>query len=317
MRWFIVAVLAVLLSCLPGSSRAAVNGANAIEAAAATENRIDANTAAAAEAGRAAEKLAAAKKAKLDAANAASETGAQASKAKEDALEDPLPQSAKVLLKLFVLAVILESALAILFNWRPFIATFDGRATKPLIALIVAFALVKSLNLDVVGSLVRTYTGYQGAAGDGWLTSLLTAMVIAGGSAGVNRMLRSLGYRSIDVEETKPKPPPTKAWVAAHRGRIALTGPLDVLVAKGEDGWKLAGSITGLGRLRSIGWLLRDRSSFPTAGGLAVDPDQDLRVALVRQGQTVPDEANIWGPRKLMAGAIVDIYWPLSRETPA
>jgi hypothetical protein len=316
MRWFILAVLAVLLSCLPGSSPAAVNGANAVDPSS-VGTHADANADAAAEVQRLAAKQAAEDQARLAAANAATEIEAQADKAREDALEDPLPQSAKVLLKLFVLAVILESALAILFNWRPFIATFDGRATKPLIALVVAFMLVKSLNLDVVGSLVRTYTGYKGAAGDGWLTSLLTAMVIAGGSAGVNRMLRSLGYRSIDVEETKPKPPPTKAWVAAHRGRIALKGPLDDLIDKGDDDWKLAGTILGNSRRPLVGWLLRDQTSFPTVGGFEAAPDETLRVALVKQNAQVPAAENIWGPHKLRAGAIVDIYWPLSRETTA
>jgi hypothetical protein len=311
MRWFILAVLTVLLTCLSVPSPAAVNGANAIEAIASTGNQAESNMAATAKARQAAEDRAAAEKARLDAVNAGSESDAQANKAKADALKDPLPESAEALLKLFVLAVILESALAILFNWRPIISTFDGRAFKPLLAFLAALLLVRSLNLDIVGSLARTYSSDPGAAGNGWFTSLLTAMVIAGGSAGVNRMLRSLGYRSIDVEEPKPKPPPTKAWVAAHRGRIALTGPLDVLIDKGSD-WELAGSITGTGRVPGIGWLLRDRGSFPTVGGLAVEPDQLLRVALVAQNQPTPAPENVWGPRKLSAGAIVDIYWPLA-----
>lgn len=312
MRWLIFAALAALLFCLHDASQATLNGANVVVTAPA-ENAADSNSAEALEARQAAERKAAEEKARLAAANSPTEAQADANKAREDALEDPLPQSAKVLLKLFVLAVILESALAVLFNWRPFISRFDGRSAKPLISVLVAFALVKSLNLDVVGALARTYTGFPGAAGDGWLTSILTAMVIAGGSAGVHRMLRSLGYRGIDLEEAKPKPPPTKAWIAAHRGRTALTGPLDVLVAKDTGGWAVAGNISANSPPRLAAWLFRDRSAYPSAGGFVVDPDVDLKVALVRQGEGDPDPANVWGPRKLMAGAIIDIYWPLSR----
>src|SRR5437773_1039830 len=45
--------------------------------------------------------------------------------------------SIKAIFVLFVLALVLESALAVIFNWRPFVETFNARATRPLISFVV------------------------------------------------------------------------------------------------------------------------------------------------------------------------------------
>ena len=61
----------------------------------------------------------------------------------------------KAIFVLFVLAIVIESALAVVFNWRPFVETFNARAVRPLIAVAVAFAVVKIFNLDVTTSLIN------------------------------------------------------------------------------------------------------------------------------------------------------------------
>lgn len=43
--------------------------------------------------------------------------------------------SAKALFALFAIAIVLESGLALIFTWRPFLTTFNSRAVKPLVSL--------------------------------------------------------------------------------------------------------------------------------------------------------------------------------------
>ena len=137
-----------------------------------------------------------------------------------------LGASALTLLRLFVLAVVLESAMTVIFQWRPVAANLDPRAARPLATFILAVLLVATLDLDIVGSLARSYAVHPGrvADADHWETVLLTALVLAGGSAGINSMLRSLGYRSIDPDPVHVRPPPTEAWIAVRWRGAKLDG---------------------------------------------------------------------------------------------
>ncbi len=115
-------------------------------------------------------------------------------------------RSLRAILKLFVLAVVLESALALLFNWRPFLMTFDGRGVKSLISFAASLGLVFTFGIDVVGDLMADFSATAQAT---VFSQIVTAMVIAGGSSGVNNLLRSLGFRPVTrAEDLAPKPPP-------------------------------------------------------------------------------------------------------------
>lgn len=118
----------------------------------------------------------------------------------------PIEASGNALLKLFVLAVILESALALLFNWRPIVARYDGRGIKAPVSFAAALALVFIFKPDAIAALM---SGYGSDVGQGGLffARVIEAMVIAGGSAGVNRLLLALGFRSqTRAEEVVAKP---------------------------------------------------------------------------------------------------------------
>jgi len=61
---------------------------------------------------------------------------------------DLFTPSFKALFVLFILAVVLESGLAVIFNWKQFFTTFDTKATKPLVAILVACLLVMAPQLS-------------------------------------------------------------------------------------------------------------------------------------------------------------------------
>ena len=221
--------------------------------------------------------------------------------------------SGKALIKLFILAVILESALALLFNWKPFVAVFDGRGIKPLLSFVAALIVTFVFKPESFAELLAGY-GSVLSPDALWLSKVLEAMVIAGGSSGVNNMLVALGFRTnLSAAQVQPKPKPTEAWIAVALHRHDAVGPVLVEVGQGTDpatvGWEVAGTIVGKTAPRSIfAFELRDFARFPTVGGWSVKPDLPYLLRLTGQGQDGRAlESTAWGPHALMSGAIVDI----------
>jgi hypothetical protein len=117
--------------------------------------------------------------------------------------------SFKVLFGLFVLAVILESGLAVIFNWRPFLQVFDARGVKTIVSLLFALLIVWKFDLDIATQLINVlWDSRYEQSGVGMFVS---ALVLAGGSSGVNTLLVALGFRSLkSVESTTPNLPRRK-----------------------------------------------------------------------------------------------------------
>jgi len=107
-----------------------------------------------------------------------------------------------------VLALLLESAFALLFNWRLFLEFFAGKAWRTPIMFVGALLVVEAFNLGPHARLFDAYNPASGGArsAGSWFTAILTAMVLAGGSAGVNRILVALGFRTqVRPETVEPK----------------------------------------------------------------------------------------------------------------
>lgn len=223
------------------------------------------------------------------------------------------PQSFRALFVLFVIATILESGLAVLFNWRPFIQLFDARGIRTVISVLFSWFFVNTFDLDIVTRLINVYSDNKDfkVAFPGLF---ITALVIAGGSSGVNSLLIALGFRSVKTaEQITPRPPADKAWIAVRLIREKAHG--SVLVSIGDPATApggvlpVAGTITGKSRQ---GWVarffFRDYGRFPTTGGFAVMPGQPCTVSIT--GTDVNHAAVgpvAWSPHALAAGAIVDI----------
>jgi hypothetical protein len=215
--------------------------------------------------------------------------------------------SFKALFALFIIAVITESGLALLFNWRPYLNRFDGKAANPLVALLFSLLLVWLFDLDIATSLMNTYSGSKLPANLPGM--VLTAMIIAGGSAGVNKVFQAFGLRTpASQQEAAPKPPPTQAWLSVALRRDKADGNVDVLI--GPTGHQqAAGSIAGTGSRRSVlSWLLRNKSRYPQSGGHVMAPGTPIEVSLVgMDSNKQPIRSATWGPYELAAGAIVDV----------
>jgi len=220
----------------------------------------------------------------------------------------------KALFVLFVVALLLESGLAVLFNWRPFLVTFDGRGTKTVISVFVAYVFVEHFNLDIVTRLVNVYSEASPPFESRSVGRVLTALVIAGGSAAVNNLLVALGFRSVrTAEQVTPKPPLTDGWISVTLDRKKAKGPVAVLIGDPTAGPPVAGTIRGgAPPWKLLRLFLRDRSRFPTSGGFAVPAGTNCQVELHgndADGKAVPPTT--WGPKKIAAGGIIDLTLPL------
>lgn len=215
--------------------------------------------------------------------------------------------SFKALFALFVLAVLVENGLALVFNWKPFLNYFDSRVVKPVIGLIFAYLFVSLFNLDIVSELMSSYSGQPISLS--WPGQLLSAMIIAGGSAGVNRLMRSLGFRAMQSVPDDPKPQnDTEAWIAVRLERVNATGTVTVVFGKDKHE-SVIGTIVGTSKKGSfLRLFLRDKGRYPQSGGYSVGVGGPYRMWLVGQDQSGNlVESKKWGPFSLAARAIVDV----------
>lgn len=225
------------------------------------------------------------------------------------------PEAFKALFLLFVLATVLESALAIIFNWRPFVETFNARAVRPVVSLFFALMLVFLFNLDIVTALAKLVSlkvPDLDATG-----KILTAMVIAGGSAAVNNLMVGLGFRQVRTPETvTPKPPADKGWISVSITRTpAIKGPVTVSIGVNGGGGNVpvVASIEQTS-IPSYRYFLRDPGRFPGSGGYPVKKGDlvTVRVAAAKKiADSEPEMVKTWGPHVIGDGAIIDLQFDM------
>jgi len=196
-----------------------------------------------------------------------------------------LQTSFEVLVAALVLALLLESAFALLFNWRPFNALVVGRAWRTPIMLAGAWLVVSQFNFDLMAQLFDAYYPRSSNAASSFGTSFFTAMILAGGSVGVNRILTSLGFRSpVKDGEELPKVDEKLAWVAvevepAVRGQRVIVAVTETVPDSGTT-IETAVGIAGNPRptLRSI--FRGNNYRVPMSGGLQMQTSKFYRITV-------------------------------------
>jgi hypothetical protein len=206
--------------------------------------------------------------------------------------------------------VLLEQALSVIFNWRPFLQNFDARGVKTVVSVVVAWFFVDAFRMDFVKDLVNAYA--QEKIASDFSSQLLTAMILAGGSSGVNNLLIALGFRSMrSAEAIAPKPPHKEAWIAVRLIRDKAVGSVTASIGTEGDKPAVAGIISGTsGRNRLLRYFLVDRGRFPTVGGYAINREDGKSYFVQLDGcdaQRQPLAPVKWGPYPIAPAAIIDI----------
>jgi len=228
--------------------------------------------------------------------------------------QQPPPEEGEVfktVLVLFMLAVVLESALALVFNWRPFVETFNSRAVRPIVSFLVAYIFVNMFDLDLMTTIVNASVPTSPPRPPGTTGRVLTAMVLAGGSAAVNNVLVGLGFRQRRTPESiTPKPPPDKAWIAVRIVRQNVVGPVNVFLGPpptgGEKHPPIVTVIQGTSHPK-LRYFLNDRGRFPGSGGYTVRADSVVQVDVVGVDPSNQEISKTWGPHKVAGDAIIDL----------
>ncbi len=147
-----------------------------------------------------------------------------------------------MLVMIFILAVLIEVALSVLFRWRVFLRHAEGKGWKVPIAFLVSLAIVIAHEIDlpdvVVAAFADTPAGGKVAtpAGGKEVGILISAFIIAGGSSSVNAVFEKLGWRNPLAQQKKSEKERQKTqgrlWVQVTRpvGSSSVSQPLTVSI---------------------------------------------------------------------------------------
>lgn len=218
--------------------------------------------------------------------------------------------SLKALFILFILAIVVESGLQLVFRWRPYLRFFNTSGTNALIAFAFSWFFVVFFELDIASRLVNAYLGVSSGFDNSTVGYILTAMIIAGGSAGVHRVFRAFGIRPLGPPSDVAGPTDeTTAWISVTISRDKAVGPITVLY--GEPGQEaVVGTVNGTS---DRSWLsnlfLRNLGRFPQSGGYRVNATTDQRVIKIIAHDENENQIDVsgWGPFSIGPRAIIDV----------
>jgi hypothetical protein len=242
------------------------------------------------------------------------------------------------LLQLLAVVIVVESALAALFNWRVFRIAFNARALKTPIMFGVGLLLVLVTTYDpmkaiiTAGDVPLTETHPLTLFFQGSLTTVLSAMIIAGGSEGIFQLLKKLGIRSPETSQNEAATKGLKAdqaWISIRATGVTEPQPIQIGIEELGSAYiaandslsyffdrveqpPLAGSIdsrTVWQRVKAA--FTADASRFPSYGGRTVSADKPYRITATWISEDMPRSVGIFRG-KFAPRALIDLSVDLS-----
>lgn len=134
-------------------------------------------------------------------------------------------QIGEILVLLFVISIVFETALTPIFNWRVFAKFCEGKGVKTPITVAVAVALLWGYDIDIFKYVIDAFTTAEGTTGAAQeaagssstlIGRIMTGLLVAGGSGAVFNIFTKLGLRD-------PRKLAEKA--AQARGQVAPSAP--------------------------------------------------------------------------------------------
>jgi type IV secretory pathway VirB2 component (pilin) len=219
------------------------------------------------------------------------------------------------LLQLLAVVIVVESALAALFQWRVYRMVFNGRAWKTPVMFGVGLLLVNVIGYDPMRAILQAATDLTTPPG-GWaplVTGVLSALMIAGGSSGINAALLRLGIRAPEQRDKTENLRTDEAYVSVRITGTPLDEPvhigIELLASPDSDQstaytFDFAGKAPFAGSIDSLGFWPRliaaftaDTRRFPNYGGRKLEAGKDYRIVA-----TWVDRRKESDPRTITAG---------------
>lgn len=200
------------------------------------------------------------------------------------ATSDALGRVAVELGQFAIVVVVVESALSALFNWRVWRQVFNQRALKTPVMFAAGLLVVLGFGYDIFARILNDVGAGIEAQGN-WGSVLISALIIAGGSSGINTLFRNLGLRQV-LPDAPPKPAlsQSEAWISVKVNGGVPGDAFHVAIAPSTlaTGPELAGSV----EVKSFGVRLREafRSEpqrFPNYGGWSLDAGKPYRIEVI------------------------------------
>lgn len=113
-------------------------------------------------------------------------------------------QIGEILVLLFVISIVFETALTPIFNWRVFAKYCEGKGVKTPITVAAAVALLWGYDIDIFKHVIDAFAAAEGAtsaaqdaAGSSstFVGRIMTGLLVAGGSGAVFNIFTKLGLR--------------------------------------------------------------------------------------------------------------------------
>lgn len=239
-----------------------------------------------------------------------------------------------------VVATILESALAVIFNWRIYMIVLNGRAWKTVFMVVGAWIIVSQFDYDIVGKILSQVepgppvaetaedaappaSGQQPEPAapaaavaaapeehDNFGTALLSVLFLAGGSAGVHNLLRQFGYRSPLQELPEDKLDETEAWISVNVVRKNAAGPVEVHIEEikpePDKVYPPLATVLDDTPVLKRAWqtMLARPMRYPPYGGRTVRTNKYYRIRVTGNGIAKADEEVFEG--RFASRAVVD-----------
>ena len=116
----------------------------------------------------------------------------------------------EILVLLFVISVVFETALTPIFNWRLFARFCEGKGWKTPITVGAAVALLWNYDIDIFRHIIDAFASGSGAEGAGqaatagaegageatFLGRIITGLLVAGGSGAIFNIFAKIGLRN-------------------------------------------------------------------------------------------------------------------------
>jgi hypothetical protein len=241
-----------------------------------------------------------------------------------------------VLLQLLAVVLVVESALAALFQWRVYRMAFNARALKTPIMFTVGLLIVLLAGYDPMDQVLRAVTGTATTSwwGRSILTSGLSGMIIAGGSAGIFALLTRLGLRTPEnaaEQAEQSKLGSDQAWLSIRATGAPDGTPIQIGIQELNDPdterrayfFDHAKQPPLAGTIDSRGWWERasasftaDAQRFPNYGGRKVTAGKHYRITATWQDGDRMTSVGVFRGQ-FASRAVIDLTVDVSKEPPA
>ncbi len=103
----------------------------------------------------------------------------------------------EILVLLFVISVVFETALTPIFNWRVFARHFEGKGVKTPITVLLALALLWGYDIDIFKHVIDAFAENGADPSSSTVVGrIITALLVAGGSGAIFNIFAKIGLRN-------------------------------------------------------------------------------------------------------------------------